>query len=481
MRYLENSNPEGWTDDQYNVGPRKNYEGGFARRMMVVNPTGIPNDGSDTFAPGMPGSVVIPNRVTPSSLIHSTADREELPLPGDRIRNEYPITSHQTPGQLWTRLPGDKMPLDFDKHLWTGEVPVNESVVDYTLPQPYAQGEEQIVDLAGLGGFGMVDLEGMSDSDVDEELAGLSDGEVEEQLQQLGYFLGDEDGNDTMLGRRKKKGFFRKRLAKHKRMHRKSMSIFKKKKNRRNEGFSSSEEEVGAAQAHDQGLHREGAHAMAPGLQVDGLGAFSSLTDSYLSEFEAGNPGYLADTDAYLADAYIDTELQMEGVSLGLLTKGERQRVRAEFRKCRRAAKQAHRAAKEACRAKFEIRRGEERLDGMGCCPPKMNGLGAYMTDSYLSGGRLGAIDWMSAAGSLASNIVSGVTGGAIPASTVQSAINTGVSYYTNTGTVPTTQQIAAGTPPPIIQKAAFGIGTMVPIGIGLFILSKVMGGKKRR
>jgi len=56
MRYLENSNPEGWTDDRYNVGPRKNYEGGFAQRMSVVNPTGIPNDGSDTFAPGMPGS-----------------------------------------------------------------------------------------------------------------------------------------------------------------------------------------------------------------------------------------------------------------------------------------------------------------------------------------------------------------------------------------------------------------------------------------
>jgi hypothetical protein len=475
MRYLESSNPDGWTDDQYNVGPRKNYEGGFASPgRMVVNPTGIPNDGSDTYAPGMPGAVVIPNRVTPSSLIHSTADREELPLPGDRVRNEYPITSHQTPGQLWTLLPGSKMPLDFDKNIWTGDVPVNESVVDYTLPQPYAQSEEQIIDLAGLGGLGMYNLEGMSDNDVDEELAGLSDGEVEEQLQQLGYFLGDEDGGDGMLGRRKKRRGFRRKLAFHKKMHRKSMSVFKgKKKSRKNEGFSSSEEEAGAPSGdvlpHDQGLHREGAHAMAPGQQVDGLGAFSSLTDQYLSDFEAGNPGFLA-------DAYVDTELQMEGISLGLLTKEERQKLRSEFRKCREAAKQVYRAAKRDCRVQWRQDRRSEGLDG--CCPPQVDGLGAYMTDSYLSGGRLGAIDWMSAVAGIASNVVSGVTGGAIPATTVQGAINTAVNYYGRTGSVPTTQQIAA---PPIIQKAAFGMGALVPIGVGLFVLSQVMGKKRRR
>jgi hypothetical protein len=475
MKYLEDSNPEGWTDERYNVGPRRNHEGGFASRgRMVVNQTGVPNDGSDTFAPGMPGTAVIPNRRTPPSQILLSADAKILPLPGDIELSRYPITSHQTPGQLWTNLPGNEMPLDFDKHIWTGEVPVNESVVDYTLPQPYANSEEQIVDLQGLGGIGMYNLEGMSNSEVDAELDGLEDNEVEEQLQQLGYFLGDEDGSDGMLGRKKKKGFFRKRLAKHKKMHRKMMLQKKKKKNR-NEGFSEGEGEVGAA--HDQGLHREGALEMAPGQQVSGLGAFSSLTDSYLSDFEAGNPGYLA-------DAYIDSELQMEGVSLGALTRDERKTLRAEYKKCRAEAHKVFKEAKRACRQQFKVHRNEERLDGLAsfltreqlrsqgmsgldCCPPGMRGLGA--------------IDWMSAVSGIASNIVSGVTGGAIPASTVQGAVNTAVSYYTGTGKVPTTQQIATQAPPTVVQKAAFGMGMLVPIGIGVFILSKVMGKKGRR
>ena len=466
MRYLENSNPEGWTDDRYNVGPRKNYEGGFAQRMSVVNPTGIPNDGSDTFAPGMPGSAVIPNRRTPSSLILSLADGKRLPLPGDIELSRYPIISHETPGQLWTLMPGNKMPLDFNKDQWTGEVPVNQSVVDYTLPQPYASGDE-IVDLAGLGGFGMYSLEGISDDEVEAELEGLSDDEIVGQLEQLGYFLGNDEDDDGMLGKRGKRRSplkkHKKMLAKHKKMHKKSMSMFKKRKPKGPKGFEEIEEK---------------AEALSPGEQengtppIAGLGA-NHMTDSYLANAEYGNPGYLA-------DAYVDAELQMAGVRLGQLTRGERDKVRHAFRNCVRG-----------CRKQFKG--NNSRFDGLGTYVTEqqlerqsmsgLGGLGAnHMTDSYLANMRgLGAIDWASAVSGIAANVVSGVTGGAIPAQTVQSAINTGVAYYQGSGQVPTTQQIAQQAPPPIVAKAAFSVGALVPIGIGIFILSKVMGKKGRR
>jgi hypothetical protein len=459
MRYLESSNPDGWTDDRYNVGPqRSRWEGGFAQNMEVVNPTGFPNDVSDSFSPGMPGAVVRGKRITPSHDILSVSDRKELPYAGGTPPAEYPITSHQTPGQLWENVPASRLPLDFDKNEWTGEVPENISTVDYTLPQPYTRPGEGIIDLAGLGGLGMVELEGvMSDAEVETELDGLLDEEVEGQLQQLGYFLGDDEDDGTLGRRGRKRGLMRRRLAAHKKAHRGSMSFFKRRR-RPMEAASPSEQEG------NPGLHR--GHEIAPGQEdMDGLGTY--MTDSYLSNTEYGNPGYMA-------DAYIDTELQMEGVRLGRLTKGERDTLRREFKKCR-----------AECHRKWKSGRERERLDGLDCgpgCAPVsgLGGLGAnHLTDSYLAGARLGAVDWMSAVSGIASSVVSGVTGGLIQPTQVQGAINTAVSYYTGTGSVPTPTQIVRP-PPTVAQKAAFGVGTLVPIGIGLFVLSKVMGKKRR-
>lgn len=447
MRYLESSNPDGWTDQEYNVGPSKKYEGGFSTAGRVFNPTGISNAVSDSFAPGMPGTQIISPRVTPPYYIHPLADRGELPEPGGELMRQLPIVSHQTPAQLWENVPRADLPMDIDKNVWTGDVPVNEATVDYELPQPYASGSG-IEDIAGLGA--MVDLGQISEEEVNQELRGLSDEEVEEQAGQLG-----------MLGKRK--SFMRKHLALHKKMFKKSLMPWKRDKKKKRRGFGPPDPTKGFSPLEEP---------MSP------LGAFSSLTDSYLSDFEAGNPGYLADAD-------IDSEIEEQGVAMGLLTKEERVKLRQEYRKCRKEAKQAHRLAKKACREQFHVHRDAERLDGFGCCPPsQMSGLGDYVTERALEPqvNGLGAIDWGAAVSSIASNVVSGVTGGAIPANTVQSAIGTAVNYYTGSGKVPTTQQIVTQAPPPTItQKAAFGVGTLVPIGLGLFILSKVMGGGKRR
>lgn len=172
----DQSMPEGWTNDRYNARANGrsrpgSWEGGFANRMFVVNPTGFPNDVSQSFAPGIPGSETIVRREIESDLVAELADQRKMEAAGGGVYSpEYPIMSFQSPAEFRTVIPAADVPLVFNKNLWTGTVPDSIPQDDYTLPQPFVDERKELMDLAGLGNH---DSNGNGDDGMDGFLGSL--------------------------------------------------------------------------------------------------------------------------------------------------------------------------------------------------------------------------------------------------------------------------------------------------------------------
>jgi len=134
---MHDSMPGGWTDDYYNSGPSKAYEGGFAQGMRVVHVPGVPNDISNTFAPGLPGPAVSPARRIPSDLVAEYADQEatlRADDPGIPYPYEGPIQSFKTPGELFHVQKGSVLPDGFSPATWERGIPVYRKDPDYIYP-----------------------------------------------------------------------------------------------------------------------------------------------------------------------------------------------------------------------------------------------------------------------------------------------------------------------------------------------------------
>lgn len=432
-----------WKPWQYNVRGRRRrddhgrWEGGFADKMFDANLSPYPDDVAATFAPGIPGTQIISPRITEGRLVASLADQKELPGPGGvPYAVPLPMMSHESPSELWTTIPGKDVPEVFDPTLWTGQVPENISMVDYTLPQPYSGVESELTDLSGL--------------DEEDELDGIT---------MLGKFGKRVRGLHRRkikfakgLRKRKirtlKKGL---RLAKRKRRNKKRIawanyrihrdrdklkgdleaveSEWEKEKEAnlaaRRDARDEAKKEIDEARAE---AHEEG----TPG-EVDGIGYYdlgdSPVLDEDLDDSDAVNP------------------------DLGL---------------------------------------HEERHPGDDQDFDTDTMMGAYMTERQLEPESWGVAGLFDDVKNLASSVVSGVTGGLITTQQVGTAVDVAVNWYQQKrGIVPSPTTVATQTnlraptptPPPttVAQKAAFGLGTLVPIGIGVFVLMHVFGGKKRR
>jgi hypothetical protein len=151
---MHDSNPENWTDDSYNVNGHKKFEEGFASGFFAVNPTGIPNDVSHTFAAGQPGSEIEMLRLQVSKEVNSTANPHQTERAGGGTYSpERPIENNPHPQDIYPVIPMQDVPLSMDRDLWTGRVP--DAVLDpyAILPEKFVPEQQYLTDLAGLGGI----------------------------------------------------------------------------------------------------------------------------------------------------------------------------------------------------------------------------------------------------------------------------------------------------------------------------------------
>ena len=124
---MHSSMPSGWTDDRYNASGRDTpWEGGFADRMYAVPFPGIPNDVSETFAPGIPGTAIIAKRIAQvSKLVNSVSDDRVTPRADDPTipyPQELPIESYRDPVELDYSAWRSRIPMRFNPNAWTGGV-----------------------------------------------------------------------------------------------------------------------------------------------------------------------------------------------------------------------------------------------------------------------------------------------------------------------------------------------------------------------
>lgn len=155
---MHSSMPDGWTDDRYNTRGGGPWEGGFAERMYVVPMPGIPNDVSETFAPGIPGTAIIAKRIAePTKYVNSVAD-DHTTLRADDPTIPYPqklpIESWRTPQELDYSAQRSRIPMRFNPDAWTGRVEDWTLSPSYMMPQQTVSLEEKMIDIAGLGRYG---------------------------------------------------------------------------------------------------------------------------------------------------------------------------------------------------------------------------------------------------------------------------------------------------------------------------------------
>jgi hypothetical protein len=155
---LHSSMPDGWTDDRYNTGRDRAWEGGFADRMFVVPLPGVPNNVSETFAPGMPGDAIIAKRIAePSKLVNSVSDDRKtfraddptIPYPA-----MLPIESHRDPVAMDYSAPRSRIPMRFNPDVWAAQAADWTLGPSYMMPQQTVPLEDKLMDIAGLGRYG---------------------------------------------------------------------------------------------------------------------------------------------------------------------------------------------------------------------------------------------------------------------------------------------------------------------------------------